>query len=106
VGQWISFSYTLRQLGYCSLTKDWHLYVLLCADGSYYTGVTTDVTRRLTEHNTSAKGAKYTATRRPVKVIYRAIYKDRSTAQQAEYKFKQLTRKQKEKIINESRQFS
>ena len=83
--------------------KNWHLYVLLCADGSYYAGVTTDLKRRLKEHNTSMKGAKYTKTRRPVEIIYTEIFSSRSLAQNAEYRFKQLTRKQKEKVINESR---
>ena len=81
------------------LTEHWFLYVLLCSDGSYYTGVTTDVERRLKEHNTSHRGAKYTKTRRPVKVIYLTPFGDRSSAQKAEYDFKKLTRKQKEKII-------
>ena len=79
----------------------WFLYILQCADGTYYTGVTTDMKRRLNEHNTSKRGAKYTKTRRPVKVVYLSGYNDRSFAQKAEYKFKQLTRKQKESIINE-----
>jgi len=85
------------------LAKHWFLYVLLCSDGTYYTGVTTDVRRRLKEHNTSHRGAKYTKTRRPVEVVYWTDFEDRSSAQKAEYKFKQLTRKQKEKTINEIR---
>jgi len=79
----------------------WFLYVLQCNDGTYYTGITTNITRRLNEHNTSSRGAKYTKTRRPVEVVYRTRFKDRSSAQKAEYKFKRLTRKQKEEIINE-----
>ena len=79
----------------------WFLYVLQCSDGTYYTGVTTDMKRRLNEHNTSKRGAKYTKTRRPVKLVYLSGYESRSSAQKAEYKFKQLTRKQKEAIINE-----
>jgi putative endonuclease len=81
--------------------KKWCLYVLQCNDGTYYTGITTDVVRRLNEHNTSSKGAKYTKPRRPARLVYWVDYEDRSTAQKAEYKFKQLTRKQKEKIIHE-----
>ncbi len=81
--------------------KKWCLYVLQCNDGTYYAGITTDIVRRLNEHNTSSKGAKYTKPRRPVRLVYWVDYKDRSTAQKAEYKFKQLTRKQKEKIIHE-----
>ena len=84
------------------MDKTWFLYVLLCSDGTYYTGVTTDIQRRLKEHNTSRKGAKYTKTRRPVKLIYFEDYADRSSAQKAEYKFKRLTRKQKEILINEA----
>ena len=80
----------------------WFLYVLQCGDGTLYTGITTDVPRRLKEHNTSPKGAKYTKTRRPVKLVYWIDLKDRSTAQKAEYKFKKLTREQKEKIISEA----
>ena len=79
----------------------WLLYVLQCSDGTYYTGVTTDMERRLAEHNTSKRGAKYTKARRPVKVVYLSEYESRSSAQKAEYSFKQLTRKQKERIINE-----
>lgn len=79
----------------------WFLYVLQCSDGTYYTGVTTDMKRRLNEHNTSKRGAKYTKTRRPVKLVYLSECESRSSAQKAEYKFKKLTRKQKEAIINE-----
>ena len=78
----------------------WFLYVLQCSDDSYYTGVTTDLNRRLKEHNTSNRGAKYTRARRPVKLIYFSEHKDRSSAQKSEYMFKQMTRKQKEEIIN------
>ena len=81
--------------------SSWFLYVLQCSDGTYYTGVTTDTERRLNEHNTSKCGAKYTRTRRPVKIVYLSEYDSRSSAQKAEYKFKQLTRNQKESIINE-----
>ena len=80
----------------------WFLYVLQCSDGSYYAGVTTDIVRRVEEHNTSNRGAKYTKARRPVRVIYFIEHTDRSCAQKAEHKFKQLTREQKEKIINEA----
>ena len=87
------------------MTKGWFLYILRCNDGTLYTGVTTDVRRRLKEHNSSSSGAKYTKTRRPVEVVYWTCFEDRSSAQKAECKFKQLTRKQKEKIINEDRSF-
>ena len=79
----------------------WLLYVLRCSDGTYYTGVTTDMKRRLNEHNTSERGAKYTRARRPVKLVYCNEFEDQSKAQTAEYKFKKLSRTEKEKIINE-----
>ena len=79
------------------------MYVLLCADGTYYTGVTTDIERRLEEHNASSRGAKYTKTRRPVEVVYQMDYTDRSSAQKAESKFKKLSHTQKAKVVNESR---
>ena len=81
--------------------SNWFLYVLRCNDETLYTGVTTDLDRRLDEHNNSLKGAKYTKTRRPVELVYWIDFEDRASAQKAEYKFKQLTRNQKKKIINE-----
>jgi len=84
--------------------KAWFLYVLRCADDTFYTGTTTDISRRIDEHNTKQCGAKYTKARRPVKLVFWQPFENRSKAQKAEYKFKKLTRKQKEKIItNESR---
>ena len=77
----------------------WFLYVLRCGDNTLYAGVTTDIDRRLNEHNGSSKGARYTKSRRPVKLVCWTTFDDRSTAQKAEYKFKRLTRKQKELII-------
>ena len=79
----------------------WFLYVLRCNDNTFYTGVTNDLNRRVNDHNYSPRGAKYTKTRRPVQLIYWRGFKDRSSAQKAEYKFKKLTRGQKEKIIYE-----
>jgi putative endonuclease len=84
-------------------TSSWHFYVLLCADGSYYAGVTTDLRRRLHEHNNTARAAKYTRGRRPVKLVATRAYQTRSRAQKAEHRFKALTRQEKEAVINESR---
>jgi len=81
----------------------WHLYVVKCNDGTLYTGVTTDIDRRVREHNGSKRGAKYTKTRRPVKLVWSKEYKNRSEAQSAEYSFKKLFHKQKWEIINENR---
>jgi putative endonuclease len=77
------------------------MYVVKCSDGTFYTGVTTDLDRRVAEHNNSNKGAKYTATRRPVKLIYAIEKKDRSSACKAESKFKKLSRKEKLKTMNQ-----
>lgn len=74
----------------------WSLYVLECSDGSLYTGITTDIKRRLRQHNGEiAGGAKYTRSRRPVQL--RAIREagTQSEAAKAEWAFKQLRRPQK-----------
>ena len=75
-----------------------YFYVLECADGSYYAGYTNDVKRRLHTHN-EGKGAKYTRGRRPVQLRYVEEYKTKTEAMQAEYRFKQLSRSAKEKIV-------
>lgn len=74
-----------------------YFYVLLCKDDTLYGGYTTDLDRRLKEHNTGT-GAKYTrpAYRRPVRMIYAESYVSRSEATKAEAAFKKLTRKNKE----------
>tara|TARA_R100001082_G_C4330788_1_gene145535 strand:- start:687 stop:950 length:264 start_codon:yes stop_codon:yes gene_type:complete len=83
-------------------SKPWYLYVVQCSDGTLYTGVTTDTDRRINEHNTSPRGAKYTKTRRPVKLVYKRRYANRSEAQSAEYEFKKMLRGQKIQIIKNS----
>lgn len=79
--------------------KLWYTYILQCVDDSLYTGITTDLERRLTEHNTSNKGAKYTKTRRPVKLKYWETFDNRSIAAQREYEIKQLSKKLKLNLI-------
>ncbi|EGO6706520.1 endonuclease [Enterococcus faecalis] len=80
--------------------KSHYFYVLLCQDGSFYGGYTTEPERRLTEHN-SGTGAKYTrlTKRRPVKMIHTEKFETRSAATKAEAAFKKLTRKQKEQYL-------
>ena len=79
----------------------WFVYILRCADDTLYTGITTDVKRRVIEHNISEKAAKYTRIRRPVELVYSQACNDRSDASKEEYNIKKLTRKQKEyKIKN------
>lgn len=73
-------------------------YVLHCSDGSYYAGYTNDLLRRLNTHN-EAKGAKYTRARLPVYLIFHKEYETKKEAMQAEYAFKQLTRRKKEQYL-------
>ena len=75
------------------------VYILECSDKTLYTGITTDVQKRLGEHNGSDKGAKYTRVRRPVKVVYSEDAQDRSAACKREYAIKQLSRAQKLALI-------
>jgi putative endonuclease len=71
------------------------VYILRCADDTLYVGITTDVSRRVTEHNTSTLGAKYTRGRRPVTLVYTRRYLTRSTASREEARIKSLSRKEK-----------
>ncbi len=70
-----------------------------CSDGSLYTGITKDVERRIGEHNSSSKGAKYTKTRRPVNLVFSCVVGTQSEALKLECMIKKLTRKRKEAII-------
>lgn len=76
------------------------VYILKCSDDTLYTGITTDITRRLDEHNNSQKGAKYTKLRRPVVLVYSESSENRSLASKREYVIKQLSRKEKLELIN------
>ena len=76
-----------------------YIYVLECSDGSLYTGYTTDVQRRLDEHN-SGQGAKQARGRLPVKLRHQEAFESRSLAQKREYQIKQLPRSQKEELID------
>ena len=78
------------------------VYIVKCSDNTLYTGVTTDLNRRLHEHNNNNKGAKYTKSRRPVVLLYSKLYENRSLAQKEEYRIKKLSRKKKIKIIESS----
>ena len=71
------------------------VYILECADQTFYTGITTDLDRRIKEHNNSKLGAKYTKMRRPVKLIYSKEFINRSEASIEEARIKKLTRSEK-----------
>lgn len=79
--------------------KEWFVYVLRCADGTLYTGVTTDVTRRVEEHNASTKGARYTRVRRPVSLAHQEAFPDRSSACVREAAIKKLSRAEKTDLL-------
>ncbi len=77
----------------------YHVYMLECADGTLYTGITTDLERRLKEHNQSKVAAKYTRARRPVTLVYSKKFKDRSSASIAEAAMKKLSKEEKLALI-------
>ncbi len=80
-----------------------YIYIVECADGTWYTGWTTDLERRVQTHN-SGKGAKYTRSRRPVRLIYSEEFETAVEAQRREYALKRLTRAQKEAIVANQKQ--
>lgn len=79
--------------------KMYYVYIVLCADSTLYTGIAKDLNRRIEEHNTSDKGAKYTKSRRPVTLIYHEEHEDRSAASKREYAIKKMRRDKKQCLI-------
>lgn len=76
------------------------LYIVECADGTLYTGIATDLERRLAQHNgEKPRGARYTAARRPVRLVYQAAFETRSAAQKEEHRIKRMTRSEKQTLI-------
>ncbi len=84
-----------------NVMKDYFVYIVECSDGTYYTGITTDVERRVMEHNFSFKSLKYTRSRRPVKLIYSRLVGNRLEASKEEYRVKKLSRSKKTEMINQ-----
>jgi len=82
-----------------SKSSNWFVYILCCQDNSLYTGITTDLERRIIEHNESNKGARYTRARRPVKLVYSEPATNRSTASKREAALKSLSPQQKWALI-------
>jgi putative endonuclease len=79
--------------------RAWFTYILRCADGTLYTGITTDTERRLIEHNKPGVGAKYTRARQPVTLVYFEKYTSRVEASRREAEIKKLSRVQKLSLI-------
>lgn len=77
----------------------YYLYIVRCADGTLYTGIARNVRKRITEHNSSDLGAKYTKSRRPVKFVYTRRCRNRSQALRMEAKIKKLSRTEKKLFI-------
>lgn len=76
----------------------WYVYILECSDGTYYTGITNDLDKRLAKHN-AGRGARYTRTRRPVKMLWHEKVGEKSSAMKREIQIKKMARSQKEKLI-------
>ena len=82
----------------------YYVYIVQCADETLYTGIATDLERRIDEHNHSDKGAKYTRARRPVTLVYHETFEDRSTASKREYEIKKrMSRAEKLEMISAER---
>jgi len=82
------------------------LYIVRCADGSLYTGISTDVDRRLQEHERGLRGSKYLRGKGPLRLEYRQHLGDRSIASQVEFHVKRLDRRDKEDLIAGQRTLS
>ncbi len=81
-----------------------YTYIVECSDGTLYTGWTNNLEKRLEAHN-AGKGAKYTKTRRPVKLVYQEQFETKEEAMSREYHIKQFSRKEKLKLIQEKIDF-
>ena len=87
------------------MSKDadnWYVYMVRCSDGTLYTGITKDLEKRITAHNSGKDGARYTRSRRPVKLVYSEQVESRSAAARLEYQFKQLPLSKKEMLVDSS----
>ncbi|NCO44020.1 GIY-YIG nuclease family protein [Candidatus Berkelbacteria bacterium] len=80
-------------------SKSWFVYIIICCDKTYYTGITTDLSRRITVHN-SGKGARYTAQRRPVTLVWYEMLHNQSDTRKREIIIKDWRREKKEILIN------
>lgn len=78
----------------------YYVYLLRCADDTLYCGITTNLDRRIEEHNAlTEKGAKYTRGRQPVALVYSELYDDRASASKREHEIKKLSKREKEQLI-------
>jgi len=80
--------------------REWYVYILRCSDDTLYTGVATDLQRRLHEHNHTTRGARYTRSRRPVELVYSERLDSHSSACKREHEIKRLSRNAKVTLIS------
>ena len=81
------------------MTDKHYVYILRCSDNSLYTGYSTDPVRRLSEHNHSKRGAKYTRSRRPCSLVHIEMFDTKSEALKREYQIKHLSKREKEGLV-------
>ncbi len=79
--------------------RPWYVYMVRCSDGTLYTGISTDVGRRISEHNHETNGARYTRPRRPVRLVYQEEVPSRSAALKREMQIKKLRAPAKRGLI-------
>ena len=77
----------------------WFVYMVRCSDGTLYTGITNDLEKRIRAHNSGKDGARYTRSRRPVKLVYSEEVESKSAASRLEYKIKKLPRLKKVQLV-------
>ena len=82
-----------------SAVQAFSLYILRCADGTLYTGIAADVARRLAEHASSPRGAKFLRGKGPLELVFEEVAGDRAEASRLEYRVKQLSRSDKLELI-------
>ena len=78
----------------------WFVYMVRCCDGTLYTGITKDLEKRIAAHNSGKNGARYTRSRRPVRLIYSEQTESKAAAARLEYRIKKLKRSKKNNLIN------
>ncbi len=86
-------------MGNTPVKEDWTVYIVKCGDGTYYTGISNNVTRRLEEHK-AGKGAKYLRGRGPLEIIFQTNVESHGTALKYEIKIKKLSRNKKTELIS------
>ena len=80
--------------------EDWFVYLVRCKDNSLYCGITKNLEKRINDHNTSQRGAKYTRSRRPVSLVWHTQASNRSSALRLEHRIKKLSKKEKELLAS------